>query len=548
MARLARLPPAQTGEVTVERDLPVAMADGVTLLADRWAPEDGASPVPPIVLLRSPYGRRQIGIVGRLFAERGFQVVIQSCRGTFGSGGTFDPFRHEEADGRDTLAWLATRPWFGGEVCLFGPSYLGLTQWAAIGDAPGFVVAMAPAVTATNFRDAVIYPGGSLALESLLSWVHQVEHQEDGGARVAWAMARAQARLAPGYGVLPLSEADRRVVGRRVGFYQDWLTHDAPKDPWWDPVDFRSHRAGAPPAALVAGWYDLFLPAQVEDFVALRSAGREARLTVGPWTHAQPAGMAASVRDALDWFAAHRALPGAAAGGGAGPSEAGGGAVRLFVMGTGRWVDLDDWPPPATVERWHLHARGLLDPATPVTSDPDTFRFDPADPTPGVGGPSLDARNAGRKDQRRRETRADVLTYTSVPLPEDTTVAGPLRVDLHLRSSRDHSDVFVRLCVVTARGRSFNVSDGIARVGPGDVMRSTDGSFRVLVDMWPTAMTFRRGERIRLQVSGGAHPLFARNPGSGEPLGEARRLEVAEQEVLHDPDHPSAIELPRSPI
>ena len=112
----------------VERDLPARMADGVVLLADRWAPSTASSSPPPVVLLRSPYGRRQVGLVGRLFAERGYQVVIQSCRGTFGSGGAWEPFRHEQTDGQATLAWLAEQPWFGGSVYTFGPSYLGLVQ------------------------------------------------------------------------------------------------------------------------------------------------------------------------------------------------------------------------------------------------------------------------------------------------------------------------------------------------------------------------------------------------------------------------------------
>ena len=146
------------------------MTDGVVLLADRWAPAATAnSSPPPVVLVRSPYGRREVGVIGRLFAERGYQVLIQSCRGTFGSGGDWVPFRHEEADGQATLAWLAEQPWFSGTVCTFGPSYLGLVQWAVCGDPPAWLKAMAPAVTATNFRDAVIYPGNTLGLETMLS-------------------------------------------------------------------------------------------------------------------------------------------------------------------------------------------------------------------------------------------------------------------------------------------------------------------------------------------------------------------------------------------
>jgi putative CocE/NonD family hydrolase len=528
------------------------MSDGAVLLADRWAPVPGSGTAPggpqlatpPIVLLRSPYGRRQLGPIGRIFAERGYQAVIQSCRGTFGSEGDFEPFRHERADGLDTLAWLATQSWFGGSVATFGPSYLGLVQWAVCEDAPDFLRAMSPAVTAADFRDAVIFPGNALAFESMLSWVYQVEHQERPPWRVLRSIVQARSRLRPGYASLPLADADRRVVGRRVGFFQDWLEHDAPGDKWWDPVDFRAGRAQAPPATFLGGWYDLFLPQQVEDFVAVRAAGRPARLTIGPWTHVSPGGMAASLRESLAWFDAH-------VGSGDShqtPSPAPIDAVRLFVMGERRWATLADWPPPATLQRWHLHAGGRLDPGPPSESDADRFRYDPADPTPGIGGPSLDARNAGRKDQRRREDRADVLTYTSEPMVRSMTVAGPLAVDLHLRSSLDHTDVVVRLCVVSAKGRSTNLSDGVLRLRPGEVAPDEDGVLHLQVTMWPTAVTFRRGERLRLQVSSGAHPLFARNTGSGEPLASAATTRAADQEVFHDPRLPSAIELPVASI
>ncbi len=522
----------------VERDLSAKMADGVLLLADRWAPASaGNSSPPPIVLLRSPYGRRQIGLVGRLFAERGYQAVIQSCRGTFGSGGEWEPFRHERADGQTTLAWLAEQPWFGGSVYTFGPSYLGLVQWAVGEDPPPSLKAMAPGVTAAGFRDAAIYPGNALALETMLTWVYQVEHQERPGRQVLRAMLAQRKRVAQGASTLPLVDADRRIVGRTVDFFQDWLAHEQPGDPWWDAVDFRAGRAQAPPATFLAGWYDIFLPAQIDDFLAMRANGREARMTIGPWTHASPAGMGTSIREALQWFDSHR-----------GPAPPGRPGVRLFVMGSRRWVEVPDWPPPAEVQRWHLQPNGGLSTALPVECGPDRFRFDPSDPTPGIGGPSLDFRNAGRKNQARREQRRDVLTYTSAPMERDMTVVGPLRVDLWFRSSLAHLDVSVRLCVVSVKGRSDNLSDGYRRLRPEDGSSGANGMRHVRVEMWPTAVTFRRGERVRLQVAGGAHPLFARNLGTGEPIGEGRASKAADHQVFHDPEHPSAIELPVSRI
>jgi hypothetical protein len=293
---------------------------------------------------------------------------------------------------------------------------------------------------------------------------------------------------------------------------------------------------------LVGGWYDIFLPEQVADFEALRAAGRVARLTIGPWTHASPAGMAAALRDGLEWLDTHLS----------GRPSSRPDPVRIFVMGSRRWVDLPSWPPPADVQRWHLHAGGRLAPDLPFPSAPDRYRFDPADPTPSVGGPSLDGRSAGRKNQRRREARGDVLIYTSDPMLEDVTVAGPITAELHVRSSLEHTDFVVRLCDVSPKGRSENLSDGVVRLGsgPGDgtSVGADDGSMRVRIAMWPTAHTFGRGHRIRIQVSSGAHPLFARNLGTSDPLAGATTWRAAEQEVLHDPEHLTRIDLPISSL
>ena len=123
-------------------------------------------------------------------------------------------------------------------------------------------------------------------------------------------------------------------------------------------------------------------------------------------------------------------------------------------------------------------------------------------------------------------------------------IIGPISAELYVRSSLHYTDFFVRLCVVETSGKSINLCDGILRLAPGCPDLGADGSLRIQVELWPTAYRFRPGQRLRVQVSSGAHPRFARNPGSGEPLATATTLKVAEQIVYHDPAHPSAVLLP----
>jgi putative CocE/NonD family hydrolase len=204
---------------------------------------------------------------------------------------------------------------------------------------------------------------------------------------------------------------------------------------------------------------------------------------------------------------------------------------------------VEEWPPPARSVRWHLHPGGVLHPRAPLASPPDRYRYDPSDPTPSVGGTLL-ARSGGPRDNRALERRSDVLVFSSSALVRDLEVVGPITAELHVRSTLEHTDFFVRLCDVEPSGKSLNLCDGLVRVTPASWRRGDAGIGVVQVALWPAAHVFRRGHRLRVQVSSGAHPRFARNLGGGEPLASAVAMHSADQEVWHDPDHPSAIVLP----
>ena len=335
------------------------------------------------MLVRSPYGRRVLGPVGRLYAERGYQVVIESCRGTFGSQGAWAPMRHEQEDGHATLAWVAAQPWFDGRLVMWGASYLGMTQWAVAEDAPEYLKALCLQVTASYFRDAVVFPGGSFSLETAVTWFNQLHHQEEPWPAVLRAQVRSEHVIRQASEVLPVGECDTAAIGQPVPFYREWLDHAEPGDPWWEPVHFGRRLDAVPPASLLGGWYDLFLPAQVADYEALRQAGRPARLTIGPWTHTSPGLFAEAVPTDPNGGPSNSApiTP---------PSRVR--SVRVYVMGRARWQEFSMWPPAGDSECWYLGRWGTLGPEPPEDSAPHRYRYDPHRPTPAVGGPSLNAR------------------------------------------------------------------------------------------------------------------------------------------------------------
>ena len=215
--------------------------------------------------------------------------------------------------------------------------------------------------------------------------------------------------------------------------------------------------------------------------------------------------------------------------------------VSVYVTGENRWRALEDWPPPqgrpATL---YLQPDGGLGPREPPPSPPDRYRYDPDDPTPAVGGPVLMDQQPVR-DNRRLEARADVLTYTTVPNQADVDLVGPVHADIRFRSSLGDTDLFVRLCDVHPDGRSMNICDGLVRLTPEEPARDADGVAPVAFELWPAGHRIARGHRLRVQVSSGAHPRYARNPGTGESPVTATHLVAADQEVLHEPDHPSSV-------
>jgi putative CocE/NonD family hydrolase len=137
-----------------------------------------------------------------------------------------------------------------------------------------------------------------------------------------------------------------------------------------------------------------------------------------------------------------------------------------------------------------------------------------------------------------------VLVFTTDALAVPLEVVGPVAARVYVRASVEHTDVVVRLCDVDARGRSVNVCDGIRRILPSQVAADAQGVRGVEVDPWATGHRFDRGHRIRVQVASAAFPRFARNPNTGEPPATATRLVPTDQDVFHDPSHPSHILLP----
>lgn len=537
--RALELPPVRN-DVVKQSTVYLPMPDGVKLATDIYTPKAGG--VFPTILIRTPYGRANfLGAINiQRIAERGYNVVSQDCRGRFDSDGEFEPYVHEAADGQATIEWIAAQSWSDGQVGMWGQSYVGYVQWAAASTGTPHLKAIVPSITSSYLA---FDPEKGYQLDLSLRWLYLLDAMDNDGRSTLQTMVRLTSSrqqdrtVAEACDHLPISTADEAMIGEPVPFFRTWV-ESMDDESYWRAVDHRSLVADMDvPACHVTGWYDLFLEGELSDFVAMQAAGKGPYLTVGPWAHRDFGVQWESLRAGLDWFDAHmkgqmgrlRAKP-----------------VRLYVMGADEWREYDNWPPATAARPLFLHQGGRLSADAPAADEqPDHYRYDPADPTPNVGGALLST-HAGARDNRELEARPDVLTYTTDVLTEPLEIAGLLTLKLYVQSSREYADFLGRLCDVHPDGRSINICDGIFRVVPGAGEAGQDGSLSIEFELTPTAYSFQPGHRVRLQVSSGAHPRIARNPGTGESPVHATELLPADQTVFHDATRPSVLILPVS--
>ena len=565
----------------IEKNLPVALRDGVTLATDVYRPaDDGAHPV---VLLRLPYNKEQPALLflsGDILriAHAGYAVVVQDCRGTWQSGGDFSPYFQEAQDGADTIAWAAAQPWSSGVVGMMGASYYGATQWLAATGASPALKAMAPFITTDQYYDKWTYQGGAFQLGFILQWatatfgvaeaVRRVDQGMATGALIGSAIAAANA-VAERYWHTPLVELGG--LADLAPYVADWLAHPDYDDYWRAIAPCEQYAKITAPALNFGGWYDLFLGGTLANYTAMKSRTRQ-KLVIGPWVHGYNGGVYAErnfglmahdavadvTAEQIRWF--DHFLKGRDNGV---PGER---PVKIFVMGPDVWREEEDWPLPDTDwQRWYLHssgqagtgiADGTLSRTAPGHERHDSYRYDPHDPVPTVGGatflPGLFvAANAGPRDQRAVEARADVLTYTGPVLARELEVTGPVTLVLFISTDVPDTDFTGKLVDVHPDGRAMILTDGILRARyrggysrpapliPGEI-------YRLEIDLVATSNVFRAGHCIRLEVSSSNFPRFDRNTNTGGVIAQesAAAFRIATQQVWHDATQASHLVLP----
>jgi putative CocE/NonD family hydrolase len=565
----------------------------------------------PAILERTPYNKDGSANWARFFASRGYVAIAQDVRGRYASEGRWVPMRDDVADGYDTAAWIGAQPWSDGGIGTVGTSYPGGTQHAmAIGNAP-HLKAMIPVDAMSNFGRYGVRHNGAFELRWFNWVLTLGNAAGTPNARAAAERAAADVAAAPALIEMGAAVRDYvRALPLRPGLtplrfapdYEAWLV-DAMRhgdyDDFWknhgsSVVDHLAEYKDIP-VLHTTGWYDSW-GTQVANlnFVELRKAKKSLqKIYLGPWTHGGQTRSFSGDAEfgpeaALDfnairlrWF--ERWLKGADNGI---DREA---PVRIFVMGGGdahktpegrvfvggAWRDEREWPLARAVPTpYYLREGGVLSPDTPgAAATPITYLFDPRDPVPTLGG-NVSSEGVlmlrGAIDQRCRtdvwlcrdtkplSARNDVLVFQTPPLDRDVEVTGRVIVKLWASSSATDTDFTAKLVDVYPPSRDFpagidlNIGDSIVRgryrMGPGKAQPMAPGqAYEFTIEMYPTSLVFRKGHRIRLDISSSNFPRFDVNPNTGEPLNANRRWTIAENTVYLDAAHPSHIVLPVVP-
>ncbi|NEC63041.1 CocE/NonD family hydrolase [Streptomyces sp. SID9727] len=534
----------------------------------------------PALLTRHPYDaareeREGMLDVGRLVAA-GYLVALQDVRGRFGSEGVFVPCAQEVDDGADAVAWLAGLPECDGTVGMWGASYASDTQFAALlGDAPA-LRALAPAMTpAMSALDGFRFRGGVPEIGSTLAWTHYAiapdliarigsAHERD-AERARWeATERAITDGSAFRAGAPRAGQDTEAI---VAWGLELLR---------EPLGSERHREGKVvdridavdvPVFLTGGWFDVFLGSTLELHRRLLRRAKDTggpvpRLLIGPWTHDDFSGRAAGVdfgpgasadelgghgdltTQHLRWFdVTLRAAPADVS------------PVRVFLMGTNRWIELAEFPPPGTrTLELYLNAGGALTTEAAGAGE-RRLTSDPACPVPPCGGAVLlfGPFGAGPADQAAVEARRDVVSWRTAPLTGELTVMGAVRAVVHLTTTGNDADVIVRLCDEGPDGVSRVVTDGVQRgsarfvdpvTGVGGRRPLEPGrDHEFVIDLWSTAHTFLPGHRVRVDVAPSSSPRWDVGSNVFDPGGQAAQPVVAVYTIRHGAARPSRLVL-----
>ena len=587
----------------IDQKVMMPMRDGVRLATDIYRPKTD-KPV-PIIFSRTPYnfnswgdGKQRTRTAQRAYeaVKRGYAYVVQNERGRYYSEGEWDILGVPLTDGYDAFSWMKAQPWSNGRIGTYGCSSTAEWQMAVAAlDHPAHFAMVPQGFGAGVGQIGDIteqgnwYRGG---VEQMLffSWLYGVEHDKFKPRIPAGATQEDLIRISRFYDLapenppvdmaealkhLPIQDILVNINGKREIF--DKMIRRKPNDPAWyegglyhDTMDINT------PGFWFASWYDVSITPNLALFNHVRSNSKDAAirdnqyLVIAPTLHCaytratentlvgeRPVGDARLNYDEQIYAWWDMWLKGEETG-----FKANTPRVQYYTMGSNKWQAAEQWPPAdAKMTTFYLNSGGkantlngdgVLTTIKPRKDNPDTFIYDPMDPVMSYGGNVCCTGNAvkgGAYDQQSMEENPNILVYTSEVLTEDTEVTGFIESTLYVSSDAKDTDFTIKIIDVYPDGRAYNLDETIQRAryreGYDKEVFMEDGEvYELKLTPMATSNLFKKGHRIRIEVSSSNFPRFARNLNTGGNNYDESEGVVATNSIHHSSKYPSHIKLP----
>ena len=536
--------------------------------------------------------------------KRGYAYVGQNERGHFFSEGNYDILGPPLTDGYDALEWMQTQPWSNGKVGTTGCS--STAEWQMAVAAQGH-----PAYSAMNvqgfgagvgrvggyYEQGNWYRGGAVQM-LFIAWIYGEQNQvrpmfppktsQSDLIRASKSFDLAQ-QLPPvdwdkALRHLPEQDILKEVDSPR-GIFADAMPVDTggrmiqrtPNDPaWYKGGLWHDNMKLDVPGLWFMSWYDVSVGPNLAMFNHVRKNAK-GNVRDQQWAVIAPVAHCSYTRATEDTVVGERSMGDARLdyneivyGFFDKFLKADGKETRLdkmpkvtyFTMGSNKWQTSSTWPPEGAREMTlylssagnanTLNGDGALVAAAPVTplGRPDTFIYDPMNPVPSYGGNVCctgNAVQAGSFDQRKMESRADILVYTSEPFKDGLELSGPITPTLYVSSDAKDTDFTVKVLDVYPDGRAFNLDESIQRMRYRDgydkpvVWMEKGRVHKVTLQPLNTSNFFAPGHRLRIEVSSSNFPRFDRNLNTGGNNYDETMGVVARNAVQHSKAYPSSV-------
>jgi putative CocE/NonD family hydrolase len=595
----------------IERKVMVPMRDGKRMATDVYRPKEQSKKYPTI-FVRTPYNFNYWDVKNAAYRDltaeltavkRGYAYVEMNERGHFFSEGNYDILGAPLSDGEDAFAWIAAQPWSTGKAGTIGCSSTAEWQMAVAAQAPAAYTTMIPqgfgagvGRVAPYYEQGNWYRGGATQM-LFIAWLYGEQNQvrpmfPPNTSREELMRAARMFDLAPAMPPVDWSKAlwhlpvmdIIRAVNGPDGIFADRMevstggamVKRAPNDPaWYRGGLWHDDKRINIPGFWFMSWYDVSIGPNLAAYNYVRKTakpeiGNQQYAVIAPTLHCSytraTEHTVVGERDLGDarldypaltygWFDhflkgednhALENMP----------------KVRYYTMGMNKWQSSDTWPPqgaePMTLyltsagKANTLYGDGALTTAPVATDSPDNFIYDPMNPVPSYGGNVCCTGNAvvgGAFDQRKNEARADVLVYTTDPLPEGLEVSGPIEATLYVSSDAKDTDLTVKLIDVYPDGTAYNLDENIQRLRWRDgydkqpVWMSPGQVYKVALQPMTTSNWFASGHRIRIEVSSSNFPRFDRNLNTGGNNYDESKGVIAHNSVHHSRQYPSQVTL-----